>query len=119
MDDDRCSDDRCSDDRSLDDKYLDDKCLDDKYTKLTYQQLNLKAPYTKNTNNGLNKVTVAKATIPLILKRSRPCAEKLDSESNENIDENKEIESKVDKAKDLVQRSSSRKVSDHRLYEDC
>ena len=65
-------------------------------------------------SNGLSKLTAAKS-IPIILKRCKLNTDKNDccSESNENIDENKKgiLKSNDDRSKDLVQRSSSRKVN--------
>ena len=68
----------------------------------------------KMLTNGLAKLTTsttAKQPIPLILKRKDAKGyDKLDcSEFNENIDENKKR--KVIETKELVQRSSSRKVN--------
>ena len=77
--------------------YLDDK-------NKTNKSLN-----SKLSTNGLTKFSSSK-TIPLILKRSR-LSEKVDcSESNENIDENKDRKDELKAPNELVQRSSSRKV---------
>lgn len=78
-----------------------------------------------NKTNGSNKLTANKP-VPLILKRNRTSSnDKLDcsSESNENIDDNKKrkvielrsVDEDNTKTKELVQRSSSRKVNIDKL----